>query len=413
MKDLKTIEGLILQEIGTLWLYQKGVFDDDGELIDMVVLDFSESFVERNGLDRSIAIGQLRSEIGDLFENESIDWMHAYRQVYEEKYEKKFEIFDINEKEWISIYVFSPHEGYFISIINSLRDIKELSDNIHTFFRLSVDMLVIAGFDGYFKEISSSWTKNFGWSVAELKSRPFIEFVHQNDRAATEATVKKLRSGDMVVNFENRYICKDGSYRWLSWNSVSGTSKEIIYAVARDITDKKEYEEKLHELNEQLRIKSVTDGLTGLYNHQFIIETLQKESKRSHRYSEELSILMMDIDKFKRVNDEYGHIMGDTVLERISETIMESIRDSDYCGRYGGEEFLVILPKTGLTGALNVAENIRREVEELSFEGDLQITISIGVAEMYESDYSKFLNRADKLLYKAKENGRNRVEFGL
>lgn len=73
MKDLKTIEGLILQEIGTLWLYQKGVFDDDGELIDMVVLDFSESFVERNGLDRSIAIGQLRSEIGDLFENESID----------------------------------------------------------------------------------------------------------------------------------------------------------------------------------------------------------------------------------------------------------------------------------------------------------------------------------------------------
>ncbi len=173
-------------------------------------------------------------------------------------------------------------------------------------------------------------------------------------------------------------------------------------------------EELLHELNKKNKILenlAVTDGLTGLYNHKYIIERLQKEIAEALRYSKPLSIIMMDIDYFKKVNDTYGHQTGDDVLVGVSDGLKETLREGDIAGRYGGEEFMLILTNTDLEGAIAGAERIRQLVGNLKWDiPELAVNISAGVATLKDENASQLIEHADNLLYKAKKGGRNRVE---
>ena len=126
----------------------------------------------------------------------------------------------------------------------------ELADR---FFDLSIDMLCVLGFDGYFKRLNASWETTLGFSRAELMSRPFIEFVHPDDRASTLGQNRNVRGGGQARFFENRYGCRDGSFRWLLWNSTSDAEQQLIYAVARDITDMKRVEHQRDQLVRDLQ----------------------------------------------------------------------------------------------------------------------------------------------------------------
>ncbi len=164
--------------------------------------------------------------------------------------------------------------------------------------------------------------------------------------------------------------------------------------------------------NEQLRKLAITDSMTGLYNHRYIIDGLSERIAEAKRYKQSLAVAMLDIDYFKKVNDNYGHFFGDFVLVRISTIIEESIRKTDIAGRYGGEEYLIIFTNTDKKSALNTLERIRKSIEKEKWDKkDLVITISGGLSELKDEDYSKLIKKADNLLYKAKENGRNRNEI--
>ncbi len=178
------------------------------------------------------------------------------------------------------------------------------------------------------------------------------------------------------------------------------------------IVELKSKEEVAEEALVSLQHVAITDGLTQIYNRKHIIDTLKKELERSSRYKSKLSLLLFDIDFFKKVNDNYGHLAGDKVLIEISKCISKGLRASDCIGRYGGEEFLVIFPETGLAGAYVIADRIRKTVEELEwdFNDGKAITISGGVVENYGEDCSQMIHRADELLYCAKEHGRNKIE---
>ncbi|MCP4136966.1 MAG: diguanylate cyclase [bacterium] len=185
-------------------------------------------------------------------------------------------------------------------------------------------------------------------------------------------------------------------------------SKDIILEISAEL---KEYAEELKKKNSILEEMVITDSLTELYNHNYIIERLSQELSRDNRYPDTVSIIMFDIDHFKNINDTYGHQTGDEVLVKISSTLKESLRDSDIIGRYGGEEFLVILPKTDAENGFRTAEKIRQAIEDLSWrEEGLQTTISGGMCTRSDEDVIALIKKADGLLYKAKENGRNRIE---
>lgn len=159
---------------------------------------------------------------------------------------------------------------------------------------------------------------------------------------------------------------------------------------------------------------AVTDGLTGLSNHREFQKRLEEEIQRAKRYRRSLSLLMIDVDRFKLVNDVYGHQFGDTVLKKISRLILSGIRDVDIAARYGGEEFVLIVPETSVEGAFVVAERIRSMIFDEVFVTDtkvrIQVTVSIGLAGLTDrDDRVTLLACADQALYAAKTAGRNRV----
>lgn len=166
----------------------------------------------------------------------------------------------------------------------------------------------------------------------------------------------------------------------------------------------------LEATNEKLLKLSITDGLTQVYNHKYIVNRLKEECSRSERYEEDLSIVLFDLDNFKKVNDTYGHQFGDEVLKSVSDTIKIVLRESDMIGRYGGEEFLVILPNTDKAEAYVVADKIRQAVAGLVFSiSDFKLTISGGVSTYAHFNYGQMIREADINLLQAKKTGKDRI----
>jgi len=158
------------------------------------------------------------------------------------------------------------------------------------------------------------------------------------------------------------------------------------------------------------------DGLTKCYLKKEIEIFIEQALENFVRYKKEkFSVMMFDIDLFKKVNDTYGHLVGDYVLKELAAIVKKSLRKSDICGRFGGEEFLILLPNTRANGALKLATKLNKLVREHSFQYDsktIPITISLGITSVsYSDSYHSIIQRCDEALYKAKENGRNRVEY--
>lgn len=183
-----------------------------------------------------------------------------------------------------------------------------------------------------------------------------------------------------------------------------------------------ELERSLKAAVEEIHQMSITDSLTGIYNRGYINERLPQEIRRAHRYGRDLSLVLCDIDHFKRVNDTYGHLSGDAVLKSFARCLAGSIRQQvDWVGRYGGEEFLIVLPETHLEGALMLTERIRQTIESTPIQTSgktIDIASSFGVVCFSPGTRKEvttpeaLLQEADNLLYRAKIEGRNRIEAG-
>lgn len=170
----------------------------------------------------------------------------------------------------------------------------------------------------------------------------------------------------------------------------------------------------LHQKLKRLEEMAITDGLTNLLNHRAFQEILEREFARSRRYHTHLSLALIDLDRFKCINDIYGHQEGDAVLREFSELLRSSVRETDMAARYGGEEFATILPQTPIDRAFNMAERLRQKVEAHSLfrSNSIKITISIGVSDISHpgaTDKNNLIRIADEALYLAKRKGGNRV----
>ncbi len=174
----------------------------------------------------------------------------------------------------------------------------------------------------------------------------------------------------------------------------------------------KEQQEELVKVNAALKIKATTDPLTTLYNRDYFNRCLKNEMERSKRYGSSLSLIVFDIDRFKQVNDTYGHLSGDTVLIELSFLCLAIIRESDILARWGGEEFIILAPENDKGSIVPFAEKLRKLIEKYSFSIKTQITCSFGVTEYISGETKdEFVNRADQALFKAKDTGRNKVVF--
>jgi diguanylate cyclase (GGDEF)-like protein len=186
--------------------------------------------------------------------------------------------------------------------------------------------------------------------------------------------------------------------------------REEIEETNRSLKDRNH---RLQQMNEVLNQLSITDGLTKLHNHRFFQDQLTREIRRVERSGEPLSMLLIDIDDFKRLNDRQGHSAGDEILKRIADIMNSTLRGSDLCARYGGEEFVILAPGTDTQGAYLLAEKVRTAIAEQSFIVDdslrpTRVTVSAGVAA-FKGNRKLFFDKADQALYRAKADGKDCV----
>ncbi|MHA2937340.1 sensor domain-containing diguanylate cyclase [Vibrio sp. RC27] len=209
-------------------------------------------------------------------------------------------------------------------------------------------------------------------------------------------------------------------------NTYKNVHQEFFVAVSRSIAllvckghmyeTVKNLNEQLNTALEQVKLQSCYDSLTEVYHRGVVMEFLTKILRATARSHSPVSVIMLDLDYFKAVNDIHGHQTGDIVLKKVAQTVTECLRDSDCFGRYGGEEFLIIIPEADRSGAFIVAERIRHQISHLSFVGskdNFSVTVSMGIAVSQDKKVVKseaaLIEEADKALYQAKRTGRNRV----
>jgi diguanylate cyclase (GGDEF)-like protein/PAS domain S-box-containing protein len=306
----------------------------------------------------------------------------------------------------LTVMIFSVVSGILIAI-NPSRLVKKL-ENVtkeRTRYMKMLDQyvpLVETDTNGSITRLSQAFLNISGYQQEDLVGKPVsvLSFHKGNDQL--EEVFDTLSSGlPWQGEFHNR--THEGEEFWLFSTVVPlyENEKDLVgyMSISVDKTEKK-----------HLEVIAEMDSLTEIYNRRKIDSCLQQEYERSKRYGSLFSVLMIDVDYFKNVNDKYGHFVGDKVLHRLAILLNENTRTVDEVGRWGGEEFLVVCPETGLKDAVTVAENLRKAVELHEFPEVGHITISIGI-EVFkpEQGLKQTLEQADYYLYQAKKQGRNRV----
>jgi diguanylate cyclase (GGDEF)-like protein/PAS domain S-box-containing protein len=271
------------------------------------------------------------------------------------------------------------------------------------FFDLSQDMLCTADMNGYFVELNSAWEAWLGYSGEELRAAPFIELVHPDDRVRTEVESAGLFEGKDTVGFENRYLAKDGSWHWLRWSSTLSADETLIYARASDVTTLKRIESERENLLVEVEALARSDALTGMPNRRALDEQLPKEMARARRAESDLCLAIVDLDHFKAYNDTHGHLAGDEMLRRCAIAWDSGLRGEDTIVRFGGEEFLVVLPDTDAERGTEIVERLRAATPDAQ-------TCSAGLACWDHAESAEeLIDRADSALYRAKAEGRDRL----
>ena len=275
---------------------------------------------------------------------------------------------------------------------------------ISRLFEMTSDLLATISLDGRFTLLNPAWEHLLGWTLAELQSRPVAEFVHPED---AEQLLGPMRAGGghpaEVDNFTTRYRHRDGSWHWLLWSARR--DGDTWYAAAKDVTDRM-----------WLERQAMHDPLTRLPNRMLLMDRARQAVARLHRSEGVLAMLFIDLDKFKAVNDNLGHDVGDKLLVSVSERLAELMRDSDTIARLGGDEFVILAEEIDGEGeAMALAGRVLDALEQPFSLDSAQVAMlaSVGVAVSSDPncDPEAMLREADLAMYKAKGAGGRRLEM--
>ena len=330
-------------------------------------------------------------------------------------------------------------------LANSVWDVvqrKQVEDNLKESeerFRLAFEHahvgMTLVDLQGRFLKMNPQICLMFGYSQEELEGKSIKDITHPDYQSVSFSFIQQAVEGQVDHSeFEKLYIHKNGSFVWglVSSSLVRNAAGEPVYFIShiQDITFRKQTEiellklkESLEDANRELQIALIreqtlshTDVLTGIHNRRYLFELAVQKFAVASRYQQPLAVMMIDIDHFKKVNDTFGHIVGDQMLKNVTKIAHAELRSADVIGRYGGEEFVILLPMTNARQAGLLAERIRADVAALRLpteKGDASATLSIGIVEINHKESMEAVEdvfrRADEAMYAAKQAGRNRV----
>lgn len=389
--------------------------DAAGKPCDFVLLSANPVFDRLTGQVGDDIIGRRISEIFP----EHLEWIGPMSRVAESGVPESFEFRSQRSDATVEVRVFRPAPGQVACMFSDISARKRAEEalqrnlkNFRDFFaKNSLVMLLVDPQTGCIAEANRAAIAFYGYpyeqligkSLSDINDTPSAQFEAESTRAM-QAERDALLLVHRLANGELRDV-------EVHLSPIDYEGRTMLFSLVHDVTERKRAEDKLIQLAQ-------TDMLTGLPNRRHFIEMAERELSRRHRYGGPLSVLMMDIDHFKKINDTYGHQVGDTVLQTVGQHFPSMLRNSDFVGRLGGEEFSAVLPETEASKALEVAERVRQQVEKMGIAcedgGPLLFTLSIGVASLDgpgDCSLDALLAQADQALYAAKRDGRNRVQM--
>lgn len=303
----------------------------------------------------------------------------------------------------VLIFIFGL-DWYFRKLEALNREFRESREYLQYMIDSSLDVIITVSEDREITQFNKAAEKVFGYKAADVLGK-HAEMLYLKPEEGIDVHASILNTGQYIGEIEN--ISSEGNIfpSFLSASMLRDDKGNClgIMGISRDITEVKRAER-------ALRKAATIDKLTQVFNRHTFEDLIEKEIDRCKRYKSPLSLIMFDLDHFKEVNDTCGHAAGDTVLSATASLVKENIRTSDSIGRWGGEEFMVLLPEEGLGEALAVAEKLRALIES-RVQGSERVTASFGVTEFRDGDtIDSICSRVDKAMYKAKNKGRNKVE---
>lgn len=288
--------------------------------------------------------------------------------------------------------------------INNLVARRDRADaRARHFFDLSQDMLCTMDRHGRCVEVNGAWQRNLGFRPDEMRGTRLLDLTHPDDHAPATEEALRVFAGGVSEGLETRVRAKDGSWHWLLTSSVFEPEEELVYARSTDVTERKAIQEEREALIAEVESMARSDALTGLPNRRALDDQLPREMARALRTGSDLCLAIVDIDNFKSYNDTHGHLAGDAVLRDCATAWDSELRGEDTIIRFGGEEFLVVLPDCAPGEAIEIVERLRAATPG-------EQTCSAGLAQWRPGEsVDELVSRADAALYRAKEAGRDRL----
>ena len=370
-----------------------------------------DHFIGRRITDQLLFSAEFSNQLAKLYSNVSISKNTESKEIYYKELKKM-----------ILVTVFYMGKNSCVTRFSNVSEEKIVEKSFTEIFNYNPEFLVIT--DEKFKivKVNKTFEQIAGNNLEVILYNGFLKFIHIEDIAETLNSLTKVNNVNPMVTFCNKLRKNNNTYIEVEWWCM--LNKGYIYLSGRDVTAEKVMKRKIEQankellmLNEQLKeeneklLKSaIKDELTGVYNRKFFEKRVVEEMEIADRANEHISLIIFDLDRFKLVNDNFGHQFGDEVLKRTTQIAGDLIRKTDFLNRVGGEEFAIILPNTNKAQAVFVAEKVRKALEDNKHFKVGQVTGSFGVAERMKAESLRsWYKRADNALYQAKNTGRNRV----
>lgn len=389
---------MMLESTPIGYAYHELIYDDKCSPIDFKILDFNPSYLEIIGLKGEEVqnnyilqlfpnlledIPQLLESVGDAVKHNKHNFFTGYVPSF---------------KKWLKIHFFSPEKNFFIAQLIDLTKEKKLESNLmkksnelEELINAISDLVIAINFHGIIIKANQTWERILGYNINELVSHNYKSFIHPED---LEFIYESFNTGMIFEpNFvlRLRILKKNGKYLYFEWKL--SFYEDIAYAVGRDVTE-------IIDKEQQILYLSYHDKLTGLYNRAFFEEELKRLDDNRHL---PLSIIMGDVNGLKIVNDVFGHFVGDKMLKSIAEILKSSCRRGDIIARWGGDEFIVLLPNTNSTITEEIINRIYANCKDN--ELDMQyanISLGYAIKDDDSKDITKILIEAEDNMYKTK-----------
>ena len=404
------------------YCFQRILLDENNLLYDYQIISVNEAllkifqknkdhFIGRRITDQLLFSAEFSNQLAKLYSNVSISKNTESKEIYYKELKKM-----------ILVTVFYMGKNSCVTRFSNVSEEKIVEKSFTEIFNYNPEFLVIT--DEKFKivKVNKTFEQIAGNNLEVILYNGFLKFIHIEDIAETLNSLTKVNDVNPMVTFCNKLRKNNNTYIEVEWWCM--LNKGYIYLSGRDVTAEKVMKRKIEQankellmLNEQLKeeneklLKSaIKDELTGIYNRKFFEKRVVEEMEIADRANEHISLIIFDLDRFKLVNDNFGHQFGDEVLKRTTQIAGDLIRKTDFLNRVGGEEFAIILPNTNKAQAVFVAEKVRKALEDNKHFKVGQVTGSFGVAERMKAESLRsWYKRADNALYQAKNTGRNRV----